>query len=657
MRRRLPIWLFVVFAIALPLRADANTSAEPDSFWLRNALKAMDLANWKTAANFARRVRDPLARKYLAWKTLTEPNRVTEFEVTDAFMAANPEWPYQNRLRRRAEEAMPEVLKPERVLAWFAGRDPVSAVGKGRLAAALLATGQTERATELIRDTWIEGNFPKSGERAFYKRYRKYLTADDHVRRLDRLLWDGRYWPVRRMMWKVKPDWRALAEARISLRRRTGNVDRLIQKVPAHLKNHPGLVYERLRWRTRKGKKTAYELLDPAPDNLVRPDLWWEERARLARRALAKGDISVAYRITSDHRLTSGADFADGEWMSGWIALRFLGDHQDALAHFEKMYAAVKYPISRARGAYWAGRAAEAGDDREKAANWYALASRYPTTYYGQLAISKVNPDDSLPLIDEDVEPAADIQQAFAESELVRVVELLGAIGEHDRIRPFILRLFSLNEDRGWRALTAALARRNNRPDLSVSVAKRSSRDGWEMIEAGYPTLEPPPLPKMANLRRPERPFVLAVIRQESAFRVDAKSRARALGLMQLMPRTAKKVAKQLKVKFYRTRLTRDPNYNMKLGQSYMAEMLAGFDNSYVLALAAYNAGPNRAKRWVKAFGDPRDPDVGTIDWVEMIPFEETRKYVQRVLENLQVYRSRLAETEVALRLDDDLHN
>jgi len=177
------------------------------------------------------------------------------------------------------------------------------------------------------------------------------------------------------------------------------------------------------------------------------------------------------------------------------------------------------------------------------------------------------------------------------------------------------------------------------------------------MIEAGYPMLEPPPLPKTADFKRPEKPFVLAVIRQESAFRIDAKSRARAMGLMQLMPRTAKKVAKQLRVKFHRSRLTRDPAYNMKLGQSYMAEMLAGFNNSYVLALAAYNAGPNRAKRWVKAFGDPRDPEVDTIDWVEMIPFEETRNYVQRVLENLQVYRSRLADKEVALRLDDDLHN
>jgi len=615
----------------------------------------MDRGNWTTTGRMARQVRDPLARKYLAWNVLSKTNNVAKFELITAFLRENPHWPHQRQLRKRAEETLGLNIAVSEVLAYFDKNPPVSATGKSRLAAALLASGQVDAARILVRNTWLTGNFPKAEERDFYRNFRKLLSRDDHVKRMDRLLWEGKYWPARRMLPRVPKGWQALAQARYSLRRRTGNVDFLIRRVPENLKNDPGLAFERLRWRRRKGMDNAIDILKSPPPDLVRPDLWWKERATIVRRVLARGDVTDAYRIVSDHRLTAGAAFADAEWLSGWIALRFLNDFGAAEGHFRKMFDAVRYPISRARGAYWIGRAMEAAQKADEAKPWYEKAAAYPTTYYGQLASAKIRPGQSLVLVDDPV-ANNDQRKSFNVHELVKVVRLLNEIGEQDRMRPFIRRLYELSPDVGWRKLVATLARMNNRPDLAIWVAKRSSRDGREIISSGFPALEPPAITSGNGRPQPESPFVLALIRQESAFRIDAVSPARAKGLMQLMPATARIVAKRLKMRYSSLKLTRDADYNMTLGQRYLADVLGKFDNSYVLALSGYNAGPQRVKRWIRDFGDPRDKDVDAIDWVEMIPFDETRNYVQRVLENLQVYRTRMADTEVALSLEDDLH-
>ncbi len=626
-----------------------------DTRWTKKALLAMDLGNWSATGKYARNVKDPLARKYLAWNVLSKTNNVAKFELITAFLGENPDWPHQRRLKKRAEETLGLKIPASEALAWFDQNPPVSATGQSRLAAALLGTGKTDEARKLARQTWLTGNFPKAEERDFYRKFRKLLTRDDHIKRMDRLLWEGKYWPSRRMLPRVPKDWQALAQARYSLRRRTGNVDYLIRRVPENLKDDPGLAFERLRWRRLKGKDDAIDILKSPPPDLVRPELWWKERAMIVRQSLSKGHITDAYKIVADHRLSAGAAFADAEWTSGWIALRFLNDAEVARGHFEKMYEAVKYPISRARGAYWIGRALETLEKPDDANTWYRKAAAYPTAYYGQLAMAKVNPGQSL-VFDEDPSVSTDQQSTFDQHELVRVVRMLNDISQQDRMRPFIDRLYDLSPDPAWRKLTATLARLNKRPDLSIRIAKRSSRDGREIMNSGYPSLDPPAIKPKKGRAQPEQPFVLALIRQESAFRIDAISQARAKGLMQLMPATARIVARGLKLRYSSVRLTRDPDYNMTLGQNYLAEVLGRFDNSYVLALSGYNAGPLRAKRWIKAFGDPRDKDVDAIDWVEMIPFDETRNYVQRVLENLQVYRTRMADTEVALRLEEDLH-
>lgn len=632
-----------------------NVLGVQDAKAVGQAFAAAKKNNWKAARRAARGIKDPLAARLFKWFGLRNRSPDATFAEISAFIADNPDWPSLGTLRANAEAAILRNIDPYKLLDWFDQYPPVSTDGWVSYAWALLKTGRKDKARDVIRDIWINRNFAKNPEKFFYRNYRKYLTADDHVKRLERLLWEGRNWPVRRMLWKVKPRVRALAEARLMLRQRFGNVDKAIAKVPADLKNHPGLVYERLRWRRSKGRyEAAAELLATPVDTSARPDLWTRERTLLARMALSKGNVTDAYRLVSLIDVAEGPEYADAEWLAGWIALRFLKDADVALKHFIAMFEGVKYPISRARGAYWAARAADATGDRQAADMWRRIAARRPTTYYGQLAGAELDTDflSTLPA-DPDIPPAELAE--FNGRELVRALEIAAQIGARDPIRPFFHALAGQKQTPVWRAMTAALANRLKRPDQAIAIAKLASRDGRELIEAGYPELAPPPLLTRTADKPVEIPLVLAMIRQESAFYVRAKSSANAHGLMQVLPRTARKVARRLRIPYSRDRLIEDSDYNMIIGQAYMAGLLDEFDGSYVLSLAAYNAGPSRARKWTRKYGNPGSADVDAIDWVEMIPFRETRNYVQRVLENLQVYRRRLAGAEVAETLHQDL--
>ena len=474
---------------------------------------------------------------------------------------------------------------------------------------------------------------------------------------MDRLLWEGRYWPAQRMLHKVNPRYLALSVARLRLMRMQRNVDGAIAKVPAELRDHPGLVYERLRWRRRKGLDTALEFLADTALGRVHPEKWWTERAILARRTLGKGHISEAYRVAKNHHLRpeAGLAFAEAEWLAGWIALQFLTDHEVALDHFTTMFAAVKFPLSRARGAYWAARAAEAEGKTKLAERWHRMAARYSTTYYGQLAASRLAPGNPFLWLPPDPQPAIAQIEAFDAHELVRVVRVLrpdrpeGALAAV-RPQPRRLRRVALVAGPDGVAGAAPWA-----PGPGHLGGQKERPCGPRPDRGGYPTPNVPVLVNGARKPGPELPLVLAVIRQESAFRPEAISRAGARGLMQLLPSTARTVAKALKMRFSYRRLTAEPDFNMKLGQAYLGKLLEDFDGSYVLALAAYNAGPVRARKWLRANGDPRQSLTDAIDWVELIPIDETRNYVQRVMEGLQVYRGRLNGARAAITLERDL--
>jgi soluble lytic murein transglycosylase len=650
-RRILAILLLAATAAVLSIPgAGAETLSATDKANYRAAFKALDKDKWADARRLAALGKNPLPAKVIQWLDLTRPGIGRSFDEITAFIHDNPDWPYQVTLQSMAERNMPAEMGPSDVQAWFHGRTPQTAYGAAALARALIQLNQADAATDLLRTAWREESFDRDqDEEAYFAEFGAYLRPEDHLARLDRVLWIHDETAARQIMPIVDPGHRAVAEARIALWQGNANVAALVAAVPDALQHDAGLVYELARSRRKLDDyEGAAAVLDPPPTGVARPDLLWPELQDAARRAVLRGDMSVGYRIASAHGATDGVTFADGEWLAGWIALRFLDDYKVGYDHFTGLYAGVGSPISKARGAYWAGRSAEEMGDMATAQNWYKAAATNQTTYYGQLAAARVGSRDALTFAPMP-KPTAAERAAFEKRELVRVVRLLGQLDQSDRTRPFLQFMSDQATNPADLRMIADLGHELHRDDLAVMVAKTARAKGVDLIDYLYPLRAVPPG------SGPEPALVLAVIRQESAFDLAAVSSAGALGLMQLMPSTAKAVAKGLKLRYRKEDLTRKAEVNIRLGRAYLEELLQRFDQSYVLAIAAYNAGPDRVGTWLRLYGDPRDYGIDVVDWIETIPLSETRNYVQRVLENLQVYRHRLGGVQVAQSLQQDL--
>lgn len=650
--------LVLAGAWVLPVK-DAGAVSAGDKTVTIAVLKAVERRSSKRANERVSRIQDPDLALVLRWMVYQFTPANAPLADLMAFMDANDDLPARDKLQASIEGRVDASLPLAERLAWFDAHPPQTTIGRMRhLEALTTRDGSVEHAAE-IRATWITGRFTKAEERRFLARYRVHIRESDHARRLERVLWEGPRSAARRAMYRARGDERLLAEARYLLRYNRGNVDRAIAKVPARLRNHPGLVFERMRWRRKRGREAqAFKLMPDVPGaTLPYPEVWWAERAVLSRWALREGRITDAYRTASQHGLEPGGTaYAEAEWFAGWVALRFLNDAETALGHFKAMGDAVSTPVSLARAEYWAGRAAEALNDPASAKQHFEAAARHPTVYYGQLAHERLDRPGGLRLPEMPIIGDAAIA-AFRARPMIRGLEKLAAITSDEvSLRRLFIGLADLDPSAENVTLLAALARRIGRTDLSVAVAKRALREGVVLPLAGWPMLQPPPYPRHADdPTMLEAPLVLSVIRQESLFRTGAVSHAGARGLMQLMPATARRVAKTSGKRYIRSKLTTDPSYNMILGQRYLDGLIDDFDGSYILALAGYNAGPSRSRAWIRAFGDPRDPDVDPVDWVEHIPFRETRNYVQRIMENLQVYRALWSGTDVASALESDL--
>ncbi len=641
-------WLVLFFPLLLlsfsPLQA--QQLSDNDRRLYRDAFAAAKSGNWDAAWQNALQARDPLPQKVLRWLDFTRAGTGGKFADIAAFVQANPDWPRQKLLRQRAEEASAGVPDAQ-LAAWFAEHSAVSAWGKLRKAELAMNAGRQEEGYTLIRDVWVNTDFSAYEEKTFLQRFGSVIRSADHVRRLDRVVWDDQGEAIKRILARVAPDYRLLADARVKLAHSAPGVEKLVAKVPGNLQNDPGLLYERLRWRRHKeAYEGALEILQNAPADLVRPAAWWNERQIIARRVLADNKAALAYKLVARHGLKEGQSYADAEFLAGWIALRFLNDPATAYDHFVRLHEGVKFPVSVARGAYWAGRAATQMNKQALAQTWFSKAAENTTTYYGQLASEQL----SSPLVrPAEPKPRPDEIAAFNKQELVRVVRDLNEIGAKDLLKLFVDRVSEKSKTPAEHMLTASLATSLDRFDLAVSAAKRASYDGVTLLAAGYPLTE---VPEGGPV---ERPLVLAMTRQESAFDREAVSKAGAMGMMQLMPGTASQVAREIQVPYSASRLLSDAHYNLTLGKAYLGGLLDSFSGSYVLSVAAYNAGPARVRQWVRDFGDPRTKGVDVVDWVENIPFGETRNYVQRVLENLQVYRLRLGDHKLAFSLPSDL--
>lgn len=649
---RATVRLFGVLALLMP-GVSASAAAAPvlssgDAQIYRGAFELVRDGKWTEARKLAATAQDPLLEEVIIWLDFQEPGRGGTFTELYRFLERHPDWPQRAALRREAERQMPESLPPQVVVDWFKDEPPLTGAGAMKLATALTAIGRGAEAAELAGRAWIELPFTPPEERAFAKAFGAHLHPAEHIQRLDRLLWLGDEAAARRMFVRVDAGTRTLAEARLALRAMSGGVDAAVKRVPAVLKDDPGLIYERARWRRRKEQYPgAAQLLDRAPLNTPFADRIWAERDDAARRALDRGDAHLAYRLAKNHGVASGPAFADGEFLAGWIALRFLRQPKTALGHFELLHAGVSSPISAARGAYWAGRAAEAMNDQAKAQAWYGLAARHATTYYGQLAARRLGWSEVPDLPNPPAVPA-EAKATFEMRELVRIVSALEQAGGRESTRPFFLQLIRNGASAEDHLLAAGLAVELGRHDLALAAAK-SGRGTVDLVDHLFPIR---PLPAGPGV---EEALLLSVMRQESAFDPAAVSSAGARGLMQLMPATAKTVAKLNGVVYKRDLLIDDPDYNVRLGSAYLASLSSDYGGSYVLALAAYNAGPGRVKQWLAEHGDPRNPKVDAIDWVERISISETRNYVQRIMETLAVYRHRLGPGRLALTLEQDL--
>ncbi len=639
-----------LFAVA-PIPASAADSAglsAKDLNLYKQAFAAVDKDRWKEARRLAARAKDPLLGKVVIWLDLTRPGPGRDFKEMAAFLKANPDWPLRYTLTQQAERAMPDYLKPQDILQWFGEREPNTAEGAMKLAGALMATRQEQRAERVVQTAWVERDFDREDEQIFLQRFGHLLHAKEHWARLDRLLWEDERDDAIRQLARVDKDHQALARARMKLEDQAKDAAAAVAAVPQSLRNDPGLIFERARLLRRQDKfEQAADLLDPPPQNVPKPDLMWAELKKAARGSLDGGNVSAAYRLAAAHGSDSGEAFAEGEFLAGWIALRFLDDAPTAMRHFTALYAGTTSIISQSRGAYWAGRAAEQMGDVAKAQDWYKAAAKGITSFYGQVAALRLADKREIRLAGTP-KPSAKEKQVFDKKELVRVVRQLTAVGEGDRTRLFLSKLMELSSKPAEYQLVAGLADEINRRDFAVAVAKEARTRGVEMIDYLYPVIK---LPEGQN---PEPALILGLIRQESAFDAGAISSAGARGLMQLLPSTAKGVAKKIGVKFAEKRLS-EASYNVTLGRAYVDDLLNRFDGSYVLTAAAYNAGPSRARDWIYTYGDPRQRGVDVIDWIESLPFDETRNYVMRVLENTQIYRARLNKGVAGLGLAEDL--
>jgi soluble lytic murein transglycosylase len=615
------------------------------------AFKAIEKRKWKTAIKLSKKAKDKTLFKLVYWLYLKEPINQASFYDYLTFINNNPYYPRINRLKYLAEHKINlKTVPPSIVIKWFNGKEPLSDFGKIKLGEIHILKGNIEKGSKLIKDGWVKAKLSKSDLKYLRKKYKKIITVSDNIKRADWHAWEGKHWDVQRMLRYLPKDETALYRARQLLMSRSYGVDNAIAKVPAKFKNDIGLKYDRLKWRRRRGRlNPSLEILFSVQQNpikLVRPDIWWKERRILTRSLIYKKKYALAYKVSSNHSLSEGPEYADAEWLSGWVALTFLNDPNMALQHFKNFYNNVGYPISLSRGAYWIARTYSIMKNNQKSDEWFNEASKFLNTYYGQLAFAEINSGKTFSLNDQAI-PSKEYEKIFNKNFQIKLIRLLKELNKTKYAKDLIKHLALSDIEKGSEILAGNLANIIGRYDYAIQIAKQASYEKRFHNLLNYPVIQTPSIVNQKRMPRSE--LILAVIRQESEFDQNANSAAGAKGMMQLMTYTAKLVAKQAKLPYAKSKLKTDPDYNIKIGSYYLASLLEAYEGSYPFALAAYNAGPKRVKYWKKINRNPQKGKIDYVNWIELIKFKETRNYVQRVLENINVYRYILSQKPVKI--------
>ncbi|AND90289.1 lytic transglycosylase domain-containing protein [Bradyrhizobium diazoefficiens] len=617
--------------------AATSSTSQADKDTLESVIELVRKRKAGDATNAAATISDPVARKLAEWIILRSEDNGATVERYRAFLSANPSWPSQTFLRRRLEAAMWDDRRDDSVAwSWFENESPVSAKGRFTLAKAMLARGDRANAERLVREAWRSDPMSEDTENNALDQFGALLTPGDQKARMDTLLYGSENEAALRAAKRLGAGYVALAKARIASVKKAPNTRALLEAVPRELHNDPGFLFSKIQLLRREEKfAEAAQLMLSAPkdpNRLYNLDEWWIERRLLARKMIDTEEFRSAYLIARDAALPSRDIYkTEQEFTAGWIALRFLNDPATATQHFARIGVGSVNPTTLARAGYWQGRAAEAAGRQQEARNAYARAAEQSTSYYGQLARAKLG----LPQIELNSQPRG---RGAERLEIVRAAQLLYELDEREMAVPM---LADMGENGDPEALTGLgeLTQRYSDARGMLLVGKAALNRGLPFDFYAYPVNGIPQFTPIGP--EVERSIVYAIARQESAFNPSVVSPAQAYGLMQVTPDAARYVCKRHGATYDLGRLKNDSAYNATLGSAELGGLLEDYRGSYIMTFAAYNAGRGSVKKWVDRYGDPRDPKVDAVDWVELIPFSETRNYVQRIMENLQVYRAR----------------
>lgn len=637
--------------------------SKADTIALKATVRAVYKRKFSVARTTMGKIKDKTANKLARWYYYRRRGNDADPTLIKRFRRENPDWPSQRRMQRNAEAALLfGKSSPEKIFQFFAESKPLTGVGKAALAGAYQSAGEKEKASLLISAAWRKHTLDSVIEKLILSRHGKLLTPQDHKARVDRLLLldrKSKIPAVKRTAALLDKKENKKITARIAVVRRLRVAKKLLGKISAEdAKGDVGFYFSRIQWlRRHKKKEEAWKLLMAAPhepDALIALNEWWIERRINCREALQAGQPEIAYHIAKNHGPLTGGHYYEAEFLAGWIALRSLANPDLAKDHFLALRTAASGEKTIAKSEYWLGRAFAALKDTAAAKIHFQNAAKHSLTYYGQLSAQTLSPGKAALPLPASKAPTEDDFAKFKERDTVKVIRLVKSVGLEKLAPLFFNQLARTLDSPGQVKLLAELALVMKLPQSSVRLAKIAFDRGLPVADYAYPTNM---MPKYKEINVPVEPALLyALSRQESEFNPLAKSPAGARGIMQIMPRTARAIARQHKVRYRRSALTKNPSYNVMLGVAHLGDLLASYNGSYILTLIAYNAGGRRVRDWIEEFGDPRKRTVDAVDWVEKIPFTETRNYVKNILPGVQIFRARLNGPEGALQLLEDLN-
>ena len=587
--------------------------------------------NWVMAKTLANDYNNKPLSSYIEWLDITRPGSNHSFDYLTDFFFEHKYWPKKKKILEKIESTISKEMDPEKILNWFNYHPPTTSKGAIDFLEAKMKKGSLENKSQKIKDIWINENLTYKQQVYFAKKYSKHWDQNDNWKRFNRLIYEGKNTSARRTLNRISGNLRKLGEARLALSRRSPNVSSLIKKVPDELRNDSGLIYERMRWRRKAKLDSAADLLFNPPSKIENVRNWWVNSRIVVRRLINKKQYTKAYQILKKHNLPLNTQSGrEAEWLAGWVSIFHLNKAEQSLKHFRKVWENSDDQNVKSKAAFWLAKAFSATNNSNEEKKWLIESAKNKFSFYGQNA--------SIKLDKFKINKSKNIKMTKPKGfdDLFEVIEIIKSSNlESEKTLIFFKKLFELSNKLENKIYILDLANQLSNKFIVTSLSRRLKNPSFSY---SYPIIDEY-IPAKYRDSLYTVALIHAISHQESNFRVKAYSSAGARGLMQLMPFTARKVAKDLKIKYYKSALTKNPKYNIILGTTYINEMLIRFKNALPLALAAYNAGPGRVKIWLKRYGDPRLGQISYIDWIESIPISETRYYVKKVLSNLRIYQ------------------